>query len=66
MCATQHTNTVDTKGQKIGATRAIPLVIDRSIIKKAVQIAAKSPGVLRVLALKIYSTDRQRCRAPCL
>jgi Probable molybdopterin binding domain len=52
MCATQHTNTVVTKGQKVGGTRAIPLVIDRRIVNKAVQIAAKSKGVLRVLPLK--------------
>jgi hypothetical protein len=52
MCATRHTNALVLKGDKVAATRAIPLLIDRSVISDAVQIARQSPGVLRVVPLK--------------
>jgi hypothetical protein len=39
MCATLHDNTMVKKGQEIAGTRAIPLVVKRSIIEKAVRIA---------------------------
>jgi hypothetical protein len=52
MCATQHTNTLVSKGCKVAATRAIPLLIERGIVKGAVRIARQSQGVLRVLPLR--------------
>jgi hypothetical protein len=52
MCATRHTHSIVYKGQKVGATRAIPLMIDRAIITTAVRIAEKSRGVLRVLPMR--------------
>jgi molybdenum cofactor synthesis domain-containing protein len=39
MCATLHTHTVVKKGQVVAATRAIPLVVKKSIVEKAVEIA---------------------------
>ena len=53
MCATLHTNTVVRKGQKVGGTKAIPLVIRKDIIAEAVRIAGQSrengrSGVLEV------------------
>ena len=39
MCATLHDNTVVKKGQTVAGTRAIPLVVKRSIVDEAVRIA---------------------------
>jgi len=39
MCATLHNNTVVKKGQAVAGTRAIPLVVKRSIVEEAVRIA---------------------------
>ena len=40
MCATLHTNTVVKKGREIAGTRAIPLVVKKSLIEQAVRSAA--------------------------
>jgi molybdenum cofactor synthesis domain-containing protein len=42
MCATLHSNTVVKKGQLVGGTRAIPLVVKKSIVEEAVEIAQKA------------------------
>ncbi len=39
MCATLHGNTVVRKGREIAGTRAIPLVVKRSVVEEAVKIA---------------------------
>jgi len=56
MCATLHTNTVVKKGQEVAGTRAIPLVVKKAVVDKAVQIAQQGPGTrgqgLRVLEVK--------------
>jgi molybdenum cofactor synthesis domain-containing protein len=39
MCATLHNNTVVKKGQDVAGTRAIPLVVKKSIVEEAVRIA---------------------------
>lgn len=45
MCATLHGHTVVKKGQEVAATRAIPLVVKRSLVEEAVGIARGSrPG----------------------
>ncbi|MEK7712503.1 MAG: molybdopterin-binding protein, partial [Nitrospirota bacterium] len=41
MCATLHSNTVVKKGQLVGGTRAIPLVVKKSIVEEAVMICKK-------------------------
>jgi len=56
MCATRHTHTLVRKGDKVAATRAIPLLIDRCIVKEAARIARQSQGVLQVLALRQVKT----------
>lgn len=49
MCATRHTNTIVKKGDSVAATRAIPLLIDRSIVDAAVAVAERArESVLRV------------------
>ncbi len=53
MCATRHTNSLVKKGDTVAETRAIPLVVDREIVKKAAGTARLSPSkVLNVLPLK--------------
>ncbi|MFN3479686.1 MAG: molybdopterin-binding protein [Thermodesulfovibrionales bacterium] len=42
MCATLHSNTVVKKGQIVAGTRAIPLVVKKEIVQKAVEIAKES------------------------
>ncbi len=44
MCATLHTNTIVKKGQEVAGTRAIPLVVKKDVIEKAVQAAQKGQG----------------------
>ncbi len=41
MCATLHCNTVVKKGRVVAGTRAIPLVVKKSIVEEAVKIAQK-------------------------
>src|SRR4030067_3057227 len=58
MCATVHNNSVVKKGQVVAGTRAIPLVVKKSVIEEAMRIArgsreeinhfleASNPGIL--------------------
>ncbi|MEK6743184.1 MAG: molybdopterin-binding protein [Nitrospirota bacterium] len=39
MCATLHTNTIVKKGREVAGTRAIPLVVKKSVVEEAVKIA---------------------------
>ncbi len=53
MCATRHSNSMVKKGEQVGATRAIPLLIARNIVRDAVEATHLSAeGVLRVLPLR--------------
>ena len=54
MCATLHTNTVVKKGREVAGTRAIPLVVKRDLVNRAVQVAAShlSHGVIEVKELR--------------
>lgn len=53
MCATLHTNTVVSAGQQVAATRAIPLVVPKAKVDKAVAVACKAvKGVVSVLPMK--------------
>ncbi|MFO8089017.1 MAG: molybdopterin-binding protein [Desulfatiglandaceae bacterium] len=47
-CATRHTNTVVERSDAVAATRAIPLLIDRHVLDRAVAIAGVGDGILRV------------------
>ncbi len=53
MCATRHTHFVVREGDTVAALRAIPLVIESSVVQKAVHIAKALPeGLLRVKPLR--------------
>ncbi|MBF0488918.1 MAG: molybdopterin-binding protein [Nitrospirae bacterium] len=51
MCATLHTNTVVAKGQTVGGVRAVPLVVKKELINKAVNECQHAP-VLSVLGMR--------------
>ena len=51
MCATRHTNTIVDRGEVIGGTRAIPLVIDKSVVEEAADTARRAGGVISVKPL---------------
>ncbi len=51
MCASIHNNTYMTKNQSIAATRAIPLVIEKDELEKAVNIAKKNYPIFSVKML---------------
>jgi molybdenum cofactor synthesis domain-containing protein len=51
-CATIHNNAVVTKGQLLAGTRAVPLVVKKSIVEEAVNIAEHAGGILSVKDLR--------------
>lgn len=48
MCATLHNNTLVKQGEPVAATRLIPLISKRKLVKTAVEIAEKAEGIIRV------------------
>ena len=52
MCATRHNNTPVKPGEKVAATRAIPLVMKRAAIERAAAIARQNGAVLSVAPLR--------------
>ncbi len=52
MCATLHTHTRVVKGERIAATRAIPMVMDRKPIEKASELASGAGGIVHIRKLQ--------------
>ena len=52
MCATAHNNSVVKKGQIVAGTRAIPLVVKKSIVEDAVKIAETAKGILSIREMR--------------
>jgi hypothetical protein len=52
MCATRHNNTMVRRGEILAGTRAIPLVINRSLVGKAVEICREADSILHVLPVR--------------
>jgi hypothetical protein len=52
MCATLHSHTPVRKGEKVAATRAIPLTMKRAPIEHAAAIASRNGSVLNVKPLR--------------
>ena len=48
MCATLHNNTRVQKGQAVGATRAIPLIVRKDIVQTAVSIGERAGKIIHV------------------
>lgn len=53
MLATLHTHTPVTAGKQIAAGRAIPLIVERSIVDEATKIATQACGLLKIAPYKI-------------
>jgi hypothetical protein len=56
MCATLHNNTVVRKGQTVGGTRAIPLIVKKHIVQAAIRTGEEAGGVIKVRKIN-------KCRA---
>ncbi len=52
MCATLHSNTLVKKGEMVAATRAIPLVVKKSVVHHAAKAAKKVSGIASVKPLR--------------
>jgi len=52
-CATLHDNTIVKKGQIVAGTRAIPLVIKRDTVERAVEAARIPGGLVGVKTMKV-------------
>ncbi len=52
MCSTLQTNTPVKQGEQVAATRLIPLVARRRLVRRAVSIASVDEQIVRVLPLK--------------
>ena len=52
MCATMHNNTPVRQGEKVAATRAIPLVMKRAAVERAAAIASQNGAVVSVAPLR--------------
>ncbi|MDY7034818.1 MAG: molybdopterin-binding protein [Thermodesulfobacteriota bacterium] len=50
-CSSRHNNSMVNEGDIIAATRAIPLIIDETLIKKAVNVAGDTGGIFSVKKL---------------
>lgn len=57
MCATLHNHTLVKKGEKVAATRAIPLVMKRAPIERAAALAGAGGGLLAVGRLRAAQTS---------
>jgi molybdenum cofactor synthesis domain-containing protein len=51
-CATMHNNSIVKKDRTVAGTRAIPLVVKKSIVEEAVNRAEKAGGVLSVTEIR--------------
>jgi len=54
MCASRHTNTPVMKGQDLAGTRAVPLVIHRTVLDQAVEVARSAFPVFSVKAFNHF------------
>lgn len=52
MCATLHNNTLVNEGRIVAGTRAIPLVVKKSAVQKAAEIARRNYPVIEVMKLR--------------
>lgn len=56
MCASRHTNTIVQAGDIIAGTRAIPLVVEKELVRQAVAGAEAARGIISVRPLKAART----------
>jgi probable molybdopterin binding protein len=56
MCATVHNNKMVKQGSVVGATRSIPLFVEKELVNKAVDIAVSSNGILNIRPIQKAKT----------
>jgi molybdenum cofactor synthesis domain-containing protein len=52
MCATVHNDSLVRKGQRVAGTRAIPLVVKKTVVIEAVRIAENSSGIVSLKKIR--------------
>jgi molybdopterin biosynthesis enzyme len=52
MCATLHNNTLVQKGQSVGGTRAIPLIVKKDVVHSAVKIGNQAGKIIHVREIR--------------
>jgi len=52
MCATLHNNTLVRKGQTVGGTRAIPLIVRKDIVQAAVRVSEEAGKIIQVREIR--------------
>ncbi len=52
MCATLHTNTLVKKGQLVAGTKAIPLVVKKTVVNTAITIGERAGKIIRVREIR--------------
>ncbi len=52
MCATLHNNILVQKGQSVGGTRAIPLIVKKDVVQAAVSIGEKAGKIIHVREIR--------------
>jgi hypothetical protein len=52
MCATLHNNTLVRKGQSVGGTRAVPLIVRKDVVQAAVRICEKAGKIVHVREIR--------------
>lgn len=56
MCASRHTNTIVQAGDIVAGTRAIPLIVEKELVERAVAGAEAAGGIISVRPLKAART----------
>jgi len=56
MCATRHNHSLVKKGELVAATRAIPLVMQKTSIERAAQIALRNNGIITIKKVQPLKT----------
>ena len=52
MCATLHSNTVVKQGQTVAGTRAIPLIVKKSVVEAATKIGEQAGKIIQVKEIR--------------
>ena len=52
MCATLHCNTVVKKGQTVAGTRAIPLIVKKTVVESAVRVGDRAGKIIQVKEIR--------------
>lgn len=60
MCATLHSNTVVKKGQIVAGTRAIPLIVKRDVVERAIEIGEEIKKIQKAGIIEVKELRKPR------